>query len=326
MTAIPPGIPGTAMFKTMQADLAKIDELVGEAVSELSGWKGSVEAASLAATNLTLSGEQTIDGVVVTAGELVLVWAQTTATQNGIYVCSVDAWSRSDKMPVGYDAAGAAVYVTKGTTNGDKVFICTNDIAGGIVGTNNLVFAPLVTSPAGSDTQLQYNNGGVMGGSTVTYNDGTGALTVATGGLTVTAGGITATAGGITASAGDITATLGNLAISAATSGVTLNKGTVTIADFAAGAAAVTARQGVITVTSAVLAADAVGTIVVTATAMVAATSLILVSINARSATTGAPIVQVTARTAPDTFTIVVKNGDAVEGMTGSMNIGYVIM
>jgi hypothetical protein len=280
----------------MEVDIAKIDEMVGEAVSELTGWKGAVEAATTA--DITLSGAQTIDGVAVVAGELVLVKNQTDAEDNGIYVCDADTWERSEKMLLGSSAAGAAVYVTKGTANGDKVFICTNDIGSDVVGTDDLVFSALVTSPAGSDTQIQYNDGGVMAGDAgLTFNETTNIVTAA-GGVTVTD----------------------------ATGGLNLTKGTVTIADFAAGAATVVARQGIITVTSAILAADTAANIVVTATAMVAATDLILVGINARSATDGAPVAYVSARTAPNTFTITVRNGDDATGMTGSMTIGYVIM
>ncbi len=137
-SAIPPRILGTAAFKTMQSELAKIDEMVGAAVGELSGCKGAVEAASTA--SLTLSGEQTIDGVAVVAGELVLAKDQSTGSQNGIYVCKADAWERSSVMPVASSASGVTVYVTKGTVNADKLYICSNDIGSGIVGTSALVF------------------------------------------------------------------------------------------------------------------------------------------------------------------------------------------
>lgn len=46
-------------------------------------------------TNITLSGEQTINSVAVTANQRVLVRAQTDNTENGIYVVSTGAWSRA---------------------------------------------------------------------------------------------------------------------------------------------------------------------------------------------------------------------------------------
>ena len=57
----------------------------------------SVKAPCVAATtaNITLSGEQTIDGVAVVSGDRVLVKDQTTANENGIYVAASSAWSRA---------------------------------------------------------------------------------------------------------------------------------------------------------------------------------------------------------------------------------------
>lgn len=56
----------------------------------------------VAVSNLTLSGLQTIDGVSGFAGEFVLAAAQTTGSQNGIYVMSSGAWARAANFPAGY--------------------------------------------------------------------------------------------------------------------------------------------------------------------------------------------------------------------------------
>jgi len=47
------------------------------------------------AANITLSGEQTVNGYAVTAGDRVLVAAQTDASENGIYDASTGAWTRA---------------------------------------------------------------------------------------------------------------------------------------------------------------------------------------------------------------------------------------
>jgi hypothetical protein len=73
--------------------------------------------------NITLSGLQTVDGVSVSAGERVLVRAQSTASQNGIYVAASGAWSRAtDFDGAGEVAGGTQVFVTSGTLFPDTVW------------------------------------------------------------------------------------------------------------------------------------------------------------------------------------------------------------
>ena len=50
---------------------------------------------AVAIANITLSGTQTVNGVAVVSGDRVLVTAQTSAVDNGIYDVDTSAWSRS---------------------------------------------------------------------------------------------------------------------------------------------------------------------------------------------------------------------------------------
>jgi hypothetical protein len=88
--------------------------------------------------NITLSGEQTIDGVP-TASSRVLVKDQTAQAQNGVYVTGSGAWGRASDFasPV----TGNTVYVTAGATNFDTVFAvdAPNPIT---VGSSQLTFRP----------------------------------------------------------------------------------------------------------------------------------------------------------------------------------------
>ncbi len=96
-----------------------------------------------AATNTnvaSLSGVQTIDGVSLIADDRVLLFGQTTGTQNGLWVVKAGAWVRPVDFAAGSNASGVHVIVTEGSANADNIFICTTDSAAGVVGTNNLAF------------------------------------------------------------------------------------------------------------------------------------------------------------------------------------------
>lgn len=97
------------------------------------GVKAPVRAASTAA--LTLSGEQTIDGVAVSAHagttqapDRVLVKNQADQTTNGVYQVSTTAWQRAGDFDGPYDIAkGTMVLVTDGSTNGGHIFKVTTE-------------------------------------------------------------------------------------------------------------------------------------------------------------------------------------------------------
>lgn len=68
--------------------------------------------------NLTLSGNQTIDGLAVGSSIRVLVKDQTDATENGIYVGDSSTWVRASDVDGPKDIRpGSLVYVDRGTAN-----------------------------------------------------------------------------------------------------------------------------------------------------------------------------------------------------------------
>lgn len=98
--------------------------------------KPSVKAATTA--NITLSGEQTIDGVSLVAGDRVLVKNQSTASQNGIYVVAAGSWARASDMASGSDAKGAFTFVEAGgSVNAGRGYVVSS---GSVVGTDALVW------------------------------------------------------------------------------------------------------------------------------------------------------------------------------------------
>jgi hypothetical protein len=101
--------------------------------------KDAVELASTG-TNLTLSGEQTIDGVL-TSGTRILVKDQTTASENGIYVTAAGAWSRAADADSDEEVTnGMSCLVTGGNINARKLYVLTTSDPI-TVGVTNLTFA-----------------------------------------------------------------------------------------------------------------------------------------------------------------------------------------
>jgi len=92
--------------------------------------KQSVKCATTA--NITLSGEQTIDGVAVVAGDRVLVKDQSTASQNGIYEVGAGSWSRASDMDAWTEVPGAFCFVEEGSAGADTGWVCTADQSGTI--------------------------------------------------------------------------------------------------------------------------------------------------------------------------------------------------
>lgn len=84
----------------------------------------------------SLSGVQEIDGIDTEAGDRVLLTAQTTASENGIYVARDDAWTR-----VKFVCAGMLVMVTDGDDQAGTMWMQTeaNPIA---VGTDDQTWVP----------------------------------------------------------------------------------------------------------------------------------------------------------------------------------------
>ncbi len=105
-------------------------------VSGLS-WKQAVRVRTTA--NITLIGTQTIDGVSVIVGDRVLVMNQTLDTENGIYVCSAGAWSRSTDANTGSKLLQATVATEEGTLYADQQYVCTTN-APIIIGVSSIAF------------------------------------------------------------------------------------------------------------------------------------------------------------------------------------------
>lgn len=89
----------------------------------------STIVAKLATTaNISLSGNQTIDGVLTVNNDIVIVKNQTTTSENGLYYASSGAWSKYPYL-FSYEALPWLLYVTAGTVNGGRTFASSRTVA-----------------------------------------------------------------------------------------------------------------------------------------------------------------------------------------------------
>jgi hypothetical protein len=109
----------------------------------LLSWSPVKRPCKVATTaNHGLSGTSDVDGVSISAGDRILVWKQTTAYQNGIYLADASTWSRAgdfDDATKDHIEAGIQVYVQQGDTYARVPFtlVTTGAIT---LGVTNLTF------------------------------------------------------------------------------------------------------------------------------------------------------------------------------------------
>ena len=217
--------------------------------------KDSCRVATTA--NITLSGEQTIDGVTTTT-DRVLVKNQTTGSQNGIYVSAAGAWARSTDADANVEVtAGLYTLITEGTVAGGQGFVLTTDDpitvgttvltfsqfsgVGDLVGGTGITKSGNTISVDASQTQI--TDVGALDAGSITsgfgaINNGSSTITttgaVATGALTVTGGITGALTGNVTGNVtGSSGSTTGNAAT--ATTATTVSDDAITLAKMASG-------------------------------------------------------------------------------------------
>ena len=231
------GLTSVTVTQDPTASLQLATKQYVDSVAQGLSTKSPVVCATTA--NITLSGEQTIDGVT-TSGSRVLVKNQSTQSQNGIYVSASGAWARAADADTWNELVSAYVWVSQGTINGDTGWVCTVDAGGtlGVTAVTWVQFAGAGSYTAGTGLTLTGTQFSLtspvlasLGGTGVTtltglaYGNGTSAFTAATAAQVVstigstavtnatnaTNTGITAVTSGATNYLTFVTATTGNL-------------------------------------------------------------------------------------------------------------------
>lgn len=175
-TTIGATTPSSAAFTTATVSTAPVsgNDVVNKTYLDYYAagisWKQPVVCGTT--TNITLSGLQTIDGVTVVAGDRVLVKSQSTTSQNGIYLASASAWTRSTDADTWNELISALVFVESGSTLAGSAWYCTIQ-PGGTIGTTPITwsnFSVAATYTAGTgltltDYVFSITNTGVTAGA-----------------------------------------------------------------------------------------------------------------------------------------------------------------
>ena len=113
-------VPSTPVAPTLGNHLINLNYL-----NSVTFLKRGESVRTISLTNITLSGTQTVSGVALTVGNLILVAGQTTQSQNGVYVVASGSWTRSTLADSDAELRGAYHYISEGAFANQR-YINTN--------------------------------------------------------------------------------------------------------------------------------------------------------------------------------------------------------
>ena len=138
----------------------------------------------------SLSGTTTLDSVALAVDDRVVLTAQTTGSENGVWVVRAGAWARPTDFEVGDSAASALISVQEGAVYGDQVWQVTTNTGSDIIGTDPLALQQ-ISGGGGGGGGAQSLQAAYDGGNTITTAASTDiAFTLTSGDFTVDAGSV----------------------------------------------------------------------------------------------------------------------------------------
>jgi len=91
--------------------------------------------------NIDFRNGSTVDTVVLTTGDRILIKSQIDAKENGVYlVNSVGSPTRADDFATDINVNGFMVYAEQGSEYIDTMWICTSPKGNDTIGTDNIIF------------------------------------------------------------------------------------------------------------------------------------------------------------------------------------------
>lgn len=106
----------------------------------IKGLKYKTEVDLVATTNITLDGQQTVDGIATTVDMRVAATGQTDPFMNGVWVVKAGPWIRATDMAAGTNAGSSYFFVQRGNAEKDTGWVCASDRGFDVVGTSALTF------------------------------------------------------------------------------------------------------------------------------------------------------------------------------------------
>jgi hypothetical protein len=101
-----------------------------------------------------LEAGDVIDGVTLVAGDRVLLKDQSTATENGLYLAVASgAACRDPQFDTIAELSGQMIVVNQGSTNDNKIFLCTTD-SDGSLGSTSITYTVITPSNVGTVTSV----------------------------------------------------------------------------------------------------------------------------------------------------------------------------